>query len=159
MSVGFRCVPPQCIIQIWFRSVQCSRRRKSPKVRRPARSGAPSQYVRSPRLYHDGQEVSGSVFPTSLLPPHRLAVGIQSHKHVLFLVAPLCWSVGVVLVLLDAFDQAAVRTKVPLKVGRRCKECKCQIERPETIKLLLLSPVSSGLFIFLVWINLISFLL
>lgn len=33
----------------------------------------------------------------------------------LLLVAPLSGGVGVVLVLLDAFDQAAVRTEVPLR--------------------------------------------
>lgn len=59
--------------------------------------------------------MSGRVFPAGLLPLHRFAVGVQSHKHVLVLVAPLGGSVGVVLVLLDAFDQTAVWTKVPLQ--------------------------------------------
>lgn len=56
----------------------------------------------------------GRVFPAGFLPPHRFAVGVQPHEHVLLLVAPLRRGVGVVLVLLDAFDQAAVGTKVPL---------------------------------------------
>lgn len=57
----------------------------------------------------------GCVFPAGFLPPHGFAVGVQPHEHVLLLVAPLRRGVGVVLVLLDAFDQAAVWTKVPLR--------------------------------------------
>lgn len=36
MSIGFHSFPPQCIIQIWFRSVQCSHRCNSKKVWYPA---------------------------------------------------------------------------------------------------------------------------
>lgn len=57
----------------------------------------------------------GGVFPAGFLPSHGFAVSVQSHEHVLALVAPLRRGVGVVLVLLDAFDQAAVGTKVPLQ--------------------------------------------
>lgn len=46
-------------------------------------------YVRSSWLYHNGQEVSGCVFPPRPLSFHWLSVGVQSHKHVLLLVAPL----------------------------------------------------------------------
>lgn len=71
--------------------------------------------ARSSRLHNDGQEVRGGVFPAGLLPPHGFAVGVEAHEHVLLLVAPLSGGVGVVLVLLDAFDQAAVWTEVPLR--------------------------------------------
>lgn len=73
----------------------------------------------SSRLHDDGQEVRGRVFPAGFLPPHRFAVGVEPHEHVLLLVAPLRRGVGVVLVLLDAFDQAAVRPEVPLQRRRR----------------------------------------
>lgn len=119
MSIGFHFFPPQCINQISSRSVQ-----NSTEVRHPA-DLCPGRHVRSSWLYHNGQEVSGSVFPSGFLPPHWLAIGVQSHEHVLLLVAPLCRSVGVVLVLLDAFDQTTVRTKVPLQGGD--KECHCQV--------------------------------
>lgn len=36
MSIGFHSFPPQCIIQIWFRSVQCSHHCHSNKVWCPA---------------------------------------------------------------------------------------------------------------------------
>lgn len=62
--------------------------------------------------------MSGCVFPPRLPPLHWLAVGVQSHKHVLLLVAPLGRSVGVVLVLLDAFNQATVWAVLPLCRGR-----------------------------------------
>lgn len=124
MSIGVRPFPPQCIIQIWFRSVQCSLRCPSPNVCCPTVcSDLP--YVRSSWMYHDGQEMSGCVFPPRLLPPHRLAIGIESHKHVLLLIAPLRWSVGVVLVLLDAFDQATVGTVVSLR--RSKKQCQWEV--------------------------------
>lgn len=124
MSVGLHCFPSQCIIQTWFRSVQCSyccNSRRKPDTTQSAQL----RYVQSSWLHHNGQEVSGCVFPTGFLSPHRLAVGVQSDKHVLLLVTPLGWSVGVVLVLLDAFDQPTVRTKVPLQ-GEREEIRKCQ---------------------------------
>lgn len=80
---------------------------------------AKTRLARSSRLYDDGQEVRGRVFPAGFLPPHGFAVGVEPHEHVLLLVAPLCRGVGVVLVLLDAFDQAAVRPEVPLQRRRR----------------------------------------
>lgn len=57
----------------------------------------------------------GGVFPAGFLPPHGFSVSGQPHEHGLPLVAPLRRGVGVVLVLLDAFGQAAVGTKVPLQ--------------------------------------------
>lgn len=97
---------PQCSVQTRLGSVQCSP--PTPRGSAPAPSG-------SSGLHHDGQKVCGRVFPAGFLPPHRFSVGVQPHEHVLLLVAPLRRGVGVVLVLLDAFDQAAVGTKVPLQ--------------------------------------------
>lgn len=52
--------------------------------------------------------------PPALLGVDDLAVGRHPDEHVLVLVAPHGRRVGVVLVLLDALDQPAVRTVVPL---------------------------------------------
>lgn len=83
------------------------------------RKSTKTRLARSSRLYDDGQEVRGRVFPAGFLPPHRFAVDVEPHEHVLLLVAPLRRGVGVVLVLLNAFDQAAVRPEVPLQRRRR----------------------------------------
>lgn len=61
--------------------------------------------------------MSGSVFPARFPPFHGLAVGVEAHKHVFLLVAPLGRRVRVVFVLLDALRQAAVGTEVSLRRG------------------------------------------
>ena len=63
--------------------------------------------------------MSGSVFPARFPPFHRLAVGVEAHKHVFLLVAPLGRRVRVVFVLLDALGKAAVGTEVSLRGGEQ----------------------------------------
>lgn len=72
----------------------------------------------------DRQEVCGCVFSPCLLGPHWLAVGAQTHEHVLLLVLPLGRGVRVVPVLLDPFYQLAVSAVLlleNLKKGRTFK--------------------------------------
>lgn len=66
----------------------------------------------------NGQEVCGRVFSPRLLGPHWLAVGAQTHEHVLLLVLPLCRGVRVVPVLFDPLYQLAVSAKLFLENGK-----------------------------------------
>lgn len=88
-----------------------------PSVHRPG-STPPSviiaTVVQSPWLHHQRQEVAVDVPPPAFLGVDDLAVSRHPDEHVLVLVAPHGRRVGVVLVLLNALDQPAVRTVVPL---------------------------------------------
>lgn len=69
----------------------------------------------------NGQEVRGCVFSPRLLGPHWLAVGAQTHEHVLLLVLPLCRGVRVVPVLLDPLYQLAVSAELLLENGKETR--------------------------------------
>lgn len=100
-SIYFILFLSQCILQTRFRSVPCSHHRKS------NRYPAVCWYVPSSWLHHHGQEVSCCAFPPHFLSLclQRFSSGVQSNKHALvFFCPPLGRSVGVVPVLLDAFN-------------------------------------------------------
>lgn len=112
---------PQVIPRVFFfllvpapPSVHCPGRtlKKNPAA---APSVIITAVVQSPRLHHQRQEVAVDVPPPALLGVDDLAVGRHPDEHVLVLVAPHGRRVRVVLVLLDALDQPAVRTVVPLR--------------------------------------------
>lgn len=63
----------------------------------------------------NGQEVCGCIFSPRFLGPHWLAIGTQTHEHVLLLVLPLSRGVRVVPVLLDPLYQLAVGAKLLLE--------------------------------------------
>lgn len=88
-----------------------------PSVHRPGWTSPLSHHhhvVQSPWLHHQRQEVAVDVSPPAFFGVDDLAIGRHSDEHVLVLVAPHGRRVGVVLVFLNALDQPAVRTVVPL---------------------------------------------